>query len=99
MHSHLEFALKLSSTRVMLKDTSDSNFIPTYLVLSVLQPDIEAAITSTKKTINIAHANRKKQSVIQAIKLISQKTDYSSYTDGIYPTFTFTIGLEQSTQK
>ena len=50
--------------------------------LFFFQPDIEAAIASTKKTINIAHANRKKQSVIQTIKLISQKPDYASNTDG-----------------
>ncbi|XP_067928838.1 tetratricopeptide repeat protein 39B-like [Watersipora subatra] len=50
-------------------------------MLSFEKPDIDAAIVSTKKSINLASSLRKKHSMMQSLKQISQKIDYSLYTD------------------
>ena len=48
----------------------------------MLQPDIDAAIKSAKRSINIANARRKRHSMMQTLKHVSQKVDYTAYTDG-----------------
>ncbi|KAF6024743.1 hypothetical protein EB796_016951 [Bugula neritina] len=50
-------------------------------MLSFEKPDIEAAIQSTKRSINLAHSLRKKHTMYDTLKQISQKIDYSTYTD------------------